>query len=94
MTEAKDFYVGALIGSGRIGMLLEEDPLRLKPATHFGMMNSHPRIDFQAICDADTQKFNIARSMNRKIACYTDPRKLLEEIKPDIVSIATWRHTL
>ena len=34
MPEQKDRYVGAVIGTGRIGMLLEQDPLRLKPATH------------------------------------------------------------
>ena len=93
MAKTKDRYVGAVIGTGRIGMLLEQDPLRLKPATHFGMMNSHPRIDFEAICDAEPEKFEIARSMNEDVSCYTDPRKLLEEIEPDIVSIATWRDT-
>lgn len=93
MREMKDRYVGAVIGTGRIGMLLEQDPLRLKPATHFGMMNTHPRISFEAICDAEPEKFDVARSMNETIACYTDPRLLLEETKPDIVSIATWRDT-
>ena len=89
----REKYVGAVIGAGRIGMLLESDPMRLKPATHFGMMNSHPRIDFRAICDNEPQKFDVARSMNPDIACYTDPRKLLEETKPDLVAIATWRDT-
>ena len=93
MAERKAQYVGAVIGTGRIGMLHEQDPLRLKPATHFGMMNSHPRISFEAICDAELRKFDIARSMNSEIACYTDPKKLLDEVKPDIVSIATWRDT-
>jgi predicted dehydrogenase len=93
MAEVKDTYTGAVIGTGRIGMLLEQDPLRLKPATHFGMMNSHPRISFEAICDAEPEKFDVARSMNADIGCYTDPQKLLEDVKPDIVSIATWRDT-
>lgn len=93
MQDANNRYVGAVIGTGRIGMLLEQDPLRLKPATHFGMMNSHPGISLAAICDSDPAKFDVARSMNADIACYTDPAKLLREVKPDVVSIATWRDT-
>lgn len=86
-------YVGAVIGTGRIGMLHEHDPLRLKPASHFGMMKSHPQISFAAICDADLKKFDVARSMQHDIACYTDPEKMLRDVRPDIVSIATWRDT-
>ncbi|MEE2998243.1 MAG: Gfo/Idh/MocA family oxidoreductase [Pseudomonadota bacterium] len=93
MTVPRERYVGAVIGTGRIGMLHERDPLRLKPATHFGMMKSHPRISFAAICDAEPEKFDIARSMKPDIACYTDPKKMLEEVRPDIVAIATWRDT-
>ena len=35
-----------LIGPGRIGMTLELDKLRKKPATHFGMWNSNKRSKF------------------------------------------------
>jgi predicted dehydrogenase len=87
----KDKYTAAVIGTGRIGMLLESDPKRRKPATHFGMWNSHERFDLAAACDNDPAKFEVARSLNPEVRCYTDPAQLLREIKPDVVSISTWR---
>lgn len=86
-------YTGALIGAGRIGMLLEKDPKRLKPATHFGMMNSHPKINFTAVCDTSEENLKIAKQMNQNIEIYSDAVTMLNEIKPDIVSIATWKDT-
>ena len=89
----KEKYIGALIGSGRIGMLLESDPKRLKPATHFGMLNSHPKINFKAVCDTNQDNLDVAIKMNPKIETFTDAKKMLNDIKPDIVSIATWKDT-
>ena len=42
----------ALIGCGRIGFLLEEDPLRYKPCTHYGgavcrRLDHHPCLRHQ-----------------------------------------------
>jgi len=86
-------YTAAVIGIGRIGMLHESDPLRRKPATHFGMWSAHPRVNLAAVCDNDPAKFDIARSLQPNVACYDDPERLLAEVKPDVVSIATWRDT-
>lgn len=87
----KDRYTAAVIGTGRIGMLLENDPKRLKPATHVGMWAGHSRFDLAAVCDADPDKFAIARSLQPDVACYTDPEAMLRDVAPDVVSIATWR---
>jgi predicted dehydrogenase len=84
-------YRAALIGAGRIGMLLECDPRRLKPATHFGMWASHPRVDFVAVCDADAERLAAARELEPGIATYGDTRELLVCERPDVVSIATWK---
>lgn len=84
-------YKAALIGAGRIGMLHEGDPKRLKPATHFGMWAAHPRFDFVAVCDNMPEKFDFARERVPDIACYDDAEKMLVECEPDAVSIATWR---
>lgn len=84
-------YKAALIGAGRIGMLHEQDPQRRKPATHFGMWRDHPRFDFVAVCDNDPAKSELAKKWLPSITAYTDPRKLLDEIRPDVVAIATWR---
>lgn len=86
-------YRAAVIGTGRIGMLHEDDPKRLKPATHVGMWVAHPEVDLIAVCDADESKFDMAERLQPGVATYTDPSRLLEEQKPDVVSIATWRDT-
>ena len=91
--QRKERYTAAVIGTGRIGMLLENDPKRLKPATHVGMWLKHPRFELAAVCDTDASKFDTARSLAPGVACYTDPRSLLREAAPDVVSIATWRDT-
>ena len=40
-----------LIGAGRIGLYLEADKKRLKPATHFGMWLNEKNVNLSAICD-------------------------------------------
>lgn len=89
----KDKYTAAVIGIGRIGMMLEADPRRLKPATHFGLWASHPRVTLAAVCDNDARKFEIAKSRLPDVRTYTSPEELFREVKPDIVSIATWKDT-
>ncbi len=89
----KDEYTAAIIGIGRIGMMLEFDPKRLKPATHFGMWAGHPRVNLRAVCDSDPKKFEIAKSLSPTIETYSSAEDMLRETKPDIVSIATWKDT-
>jgi predicted dehydrogenase len=84
-------YRAALIGAGRIGMLLEHDPKRLKPATHFGMWAGHPRVDLVAVCDADPDKLGVALELAPGVATYEDAAELLAAERPDVVSIATWK---
>ncbi len=81
----------AVIGTGRIGMLLESDPMRIKPATHLGMWLEHPDTELAAACDTDPEKLETARGYKPDLATFTEPEELLDEIKPQIVSIATWR---
>jgi predicted dehydrogenase len=89
----KKIYKAALIGAGRIGMFHEQDPHRLKPATHFGMWRNHPKFDFVAVCDNDPAKCDVAKEWLPSLKTYTDPRQMLEETSPDTVAIATWRDT-
>ena len=84
-------YTAAVIGTGRIGMLLESDPLRQKPSTHFGMWQSNPRTRLAAVCDPDPEKLEIAKTRETGIATFTSAEKLLDEIRPDLISISTWR---
>jgi len=86
-------YKAAVIGTGRIGMLLESDPKRVKPATHVGLWLKHPKTELVAVCDNDPKKFNVIKAMKPDVKTYTDPEALFVEMKPDIVSISTWKDT-
>jgi predicted dehydrogenase len=86
-------FTAAVIGIGRIGMLLEDDPKRKKPGTHFGMWELNPRVDLVAVSDTNPDNLAIAKSKRTAIQTYANPEKMLEEVQPDIVSIATWKDT-
>ena len=89
--EPKERYSAALIGAGRIGLLLESDAKRRKPATHAGMWAHHGRFDLAAVCDSEEGRFDAARAVAPNVACYTDAAEMISAVKPDVVSIATWR---
>ncbi len=83
-------YRVALIGAGRIGALLEQDPLRGKPCTHAGAYDHHPRTELVAIADIDKERRDLVGKLYGVRRRYDDYRKMLAEVRPDIVSIATW----
>ncbi len=81
----------ALIGCGRIGFLLEKDPLRKKPCTHAGGASAAGLTITHAV-DINTdrlrefcQKYSIPENN-----CSTDYRLLLKTVRPSCVIIATW----
>ncbi len=84
----------ALIGCGRIGFLLENDPLRYKPCTHYGGAKA-AGLKINYACDINVerlQKFaGIAHIQDKNI--YTDYQKLIREQKPHLVIIATWTNS-
>jgi len=88
-------YKTAIIGCGRIGSLLEEDPLRGKPCTHAGAFGADPAFRLVAGCDLDNDRLQrfAKRWQLSDTHLYTDYNKLLSEEKPDVVSIATWTGT-
>ncbi len=84
----------ALIGSGRIGFLLENDPLRAKPCTHSG--GAHKAgITITHACDINRNRLlTFARQQGLPLShCYTDYQKLLHKEKPQCVIIASWTNT-
>jgi predicted dehydrogenase len=85
-------YRTAIIGCGRIGAMLEDDPLRLKPATHAGAFSSHRSTKIVAGCDIDKERLSRFGERYRipEGSLYTDYRELLKEERPDIVSVAAW----
>ena len=86
-------YRATVIGAGRIGMKLEADPVRKKPATHTGAWLNNSRTKLVGLCDVDPGMPMAASGIAPGVATYSDPRKMLLEQKPDIVSIATHQDT-
>jgi predicted dehydrogenase len=81
----------ALIGCGRIGFLLEDDPLRYKPCTHWGGARA-AGVKIDLACDINPRRRETFSERARIAArnVYSDYRELLEDKKPSLVIIATW----
>lgn len=80
-----------LIGCGRIGFLLENDPLRKKPCTHAGGALSAGIAITHAV-DIDRsrlEKFRCSSGISPE-NCSTHYRELLNRVTPHCVIIATW----
>jgi predicted dehydrogenase len=92
-SETMKRYKAAVIGAGRIGMRLESDPLRKKPATHAGTWLQNNRTQLVGLCDIHPGMPAAAAKLAPGVATYSDPERMLKEKKPDIVSIATHQDT-
>ena len=55
-----------LIGAGRIGLYLEGDKKRLKPASHFGMWLKEKKVNLSAICDKNLNSYKFAKKFKKK----------------------------
>jgi len=81
----------ALIGCGRIGHLLELDPLRNKPCTHFGGASS-AGLQITHACDISRDRlegFGVTAGIIGG-NLFEDYRELLRSARPAMVIIATW----
>ncbi len=81
----------ALIGCGRIGFLLEEDPLRYKPCTHYGGAKAAGlRVNYACDINRDRlSKFSHAAGISRSNIS-EDYREILEKSRPGLAIISTW----
>jgi predicted dehydrogenase len=85
----------AVIGCGRIGTLLEKDPLRGHPCTHAGLFAAHPRVRIVAGCDIRSSR-RARFAVDWKIPAsgvYEDYREMLDATHPEMVGIATWTNS-
>lgn len=81
----------ALIGCGRIGFLLESDPLRYKPCTHFGGASS-AGLRITHACDIDPVRLEgfIRAAGIRRENAFASHRALFDSVRPELVIISTW----
>lgn len=82
-------YRAAVVGCGQIGVLFEEDPSQIRPATHAGAFATHPRTELAALVDVDAGRRQHAAERYSGVACFADYRQMLDAVRPDIVAVAT-----
>jgi len=78
----------ALIGCGKIGSEFAEDPRIKGIYTHAGAYDACPSTQLVAVCDICSDKANRAAARWQSVA-YTDAITMLNECKPEIVSICS-----
>ncbi len=77
-----------------MGALLEEDPLRKKPASHMGGINKiQSKTGALSICDIDKERLMHCKEKWTIGKGYLDYNELFLNEKPDIAVIATWTST-
>jgi predicted dehydrogenase len=79
----------AIVGLGRIGSLLEDDKLREKPCTHAGAVDLNPDCLLAAGCDLNKKRRELFKSRWKCDNIYKSIDRMLREISPDILHIAT-----
>lgn len=82
-------YKAVVVGCGAIGVALEGERNRPKPATHAGAFSKNPKTRPVAFVDTDKKKLTKAHRAYPDTRVYTDLAKCLREEQPDIVAIAT-----
>lgn len=82
----------AIIGCGRIGWLLEEDPKREKPCTHAGAIAQIPSFSINSACDIKKKRLKhfAAHFKISEEHLYTDTAHFFNNENPDLLVIATW----
>lgn len=84
----------AVIGCGRMGAFTSEDVKRHAPACWFPLNHAeaiaaNPALRLAAVCDVDAAAVQRAAQAHAVPATFTDPNRLLEEIRPAVLGIAT-----
>ena len=79
----------AVVGLGRIGSLLEADPLREKPCTHAGAIADNAECTLVGGCDIDPERRTLFAERWSVDAVYADLDELLQQTQPQILCVAT-----
>lgn len=79
----------AIVGCGRIGCSFDDDPLRKTISTHAKAYNTTPKTRLFALCDIDKEKLAKYGKKYSVEYLFTNIDDMLEEVKPDLLSICT-----
>ena len=84
----------AVIGCGRMGAFTSESVKKYSPScwlplSHIEALISCPYTTLESVCDVNEKLLNEVRSEYKIKNIFKDYKKMLEEIKPDLLTIAT-----
>lgn len=83
-------YSVAVIGSGKIAIEVENYSKATQPATHAGAFQNHPRLDLMGFVDVDKKRLYRTQKYFPGTTLFLSAEKMLQTLRPDIVSIATY----
>ena len=94
MSAAPDKLRVALVGCGRIGAhtpphVRASCPPGWMPLNHAEAITTTPGLELVAVCDTDAARAEATAKEFGAARWFTDSRKLIEEVRPDLLSIAT-----
>lgn len=86
--------IGAVVGCGRMGAFTSESVLKYSPdcwlpLSHADALQSLDNVELRAICDMNEPLLEKAAKNYLGVEKFTDYSKLLDDVKPDILCIAT-----
>jgi scyllo-inositol 2-dehydrogenase (NAD+) len=89
-----DKISAAVIGCGRMGAFTSESVKRYAPEFYFPLshmeaIKAHPRLELRAAADTDEKALNKASDSYLVPKRYTDSAKMLEEVQPKLIGVAT-----
>jgi predicted dehydrogenase len=89
LSSMKKKYRAVIIGCGNIGLLWEFQKSIYKPLTHAGAFLKNKRINLVAVADTSEKNRKFAKKHLKKVVIYSDADRMLNEMHPDIVVIAS-----
>jgi predicted dehydrogenase len=82
-------YTTAIIGCGKIGSEYSEDPRIKGIYSHAEAYTACDKTDLVAVCDTSPDKMKKCQVRWKVRSGYSDYRKMMDQVKPDIVSVCT-----
>ncbi len=87
-------YKAGIVGTGRIGFLLEYDILRIKPCTHAGaIVKNNPELKIVAGCDINRKRLTLFGRRYKVKNLYTDYKEMFKNEDLDLVVVSSWTNT-
>jgi len=88
-------FTAAVIGTGRIGYLLQKDKKREQPASHASALTKNRHISLIAGCDINRERLALWKKDYPRTCCYSSAQELMQQEKPDlaVVAVSEQAHT-